>query len=223
MYDPNENNLYIIGGKKITSCEYYSINDKEIKILPNLINDRANSSCILSNNKIFVFFGFSYEKNDYVKNIEYIDYNTKEKWIELKDINYLTKNISFDIESASTLYYNHNQDKILIYAGIQGEEEEFITEYYLVYDTKNNTIDKIKKWNLHQYKFIGKRWKFYNLKNSDPKGFHFAKNNRFLLIENIDIEGYKENNNIDILIDYKNNVHFIMQEKEKIDIYKRNI
>ena len=61
------------------------------------------------------------------------------------------------------------------------------------------------------------------MKKSDPKGFHFAKNNRFLLIENIDIEGYKENNNIDILIDYKNNVHFIMQEKEKIDIYRGNI
>ena len=135
--------IYILlEGRKLLRV---NINDKEIKILPNLINDKANSSCILTNNKFFVFLGFFYEKNDYVKNIEYIDYNTKEKWIELKDINYLTRNISFDIESVSTLYYNHNQDKIHIYAGIQGEEEEFITEYYLVYDTKNNTIDKIKK------------------------------------------------------------------------------
>ena len=223
MLDNKENNLYIFGGKTIKSCEYYSFNDKQIKNLPDLIYDRANASFIISNNKIFGFFGFSYEKNDYVKSIEYIDYNTKEKWFELKDINILNKDISFDVESVSTMYYKKNNDKILIYSGIQGENEDFITEYYLLYDSKNNTIDKIKKWDLQQYKYIGKRWKFYTLKRSDPKGFHFAKNSRFLFIENKMIDGYKENDTIDILIDYKNNIHYITQEKEKIDIYRGNL
>ena len=223
MYDENENILYIFGGKKIRVCECYCFNEKEIKSLPNLITDRANASCIISDNKIFAFFGFSYEKNDYAKSIEYIDYNTKEKWVELKDINFLKNNISFDVESVSTMYYKHNKDQIMIYAGIQGENEDFVTEYYLVYDSKNNSIDKIKKWNVQKYKFMSKRWKFYNLKRSDPKGFHFAKNNRFLLIENVAVDGYKESDIIDILIDYKNNVHYILQEKEKIDIYRGNI
>ena len=100
-----------------------------------------------------------------------------------------------------------------------------MTEYYLLYDTKNNTMDKIKKWNLQQYKYMGRRWKFYNFKRSDQKGFHFAKNNRFLLLENISVEGYTENDiiNVNVLIDYKNNVHFIFQDKEKIDIYRGNI
>ena len=33
-------------------------------------------------------------------------------------------------------------------------------------------------------------------------------------------ESYSDNDNIDILIDYKNNVHYILQEKQKIDIYR---
>ena len=111
----------------------------------------------------------------------------------------------------------------MIYAGIEGDDEDFVTEYYLVYDTINNTMDKIKKWSLQQYKYIGKRWKFYNFKRSDPKGFHFAKNNRFLLLENINVDGYNEEDVIDILIDYKNNVHYILQGKEKIDVYRGNI
>ena len=109
-----------------------------------------------------------------------------------------------------------------IYSGIQGDEEDFVTEYYLLYNAKDNTIEKINKWKLSQYRFFGKRWKNYNLKKNDPKGFHFAKNTRFLSM-NKTVDGYDEKDNIDVLIDYKNNVHFILQEKELIDIYRGNV
>ena len=224
MYDDIADCLYVFGGKNTTFCEYYSVLEKKIYKLPNLIYDRANASFIISNNKIYGFFGFSYEKDTYVKTIEYIDYNKKDKWIELKNIKLLKSDIHFDIESISTMYYKQNYDKILIYAGIQGEDEEFVTDYYLLYDAKNNTMDKIKKWDLNQYKRLGIFWKEYILKKNDPKGFHFAKNSRFIeLPENYICEGYNENDLIDILIDYKNNVHFILQEKEKIDIYRGEI
>ena len=224
MYDSNKKCLYVFGGKKSTSCEYYSLSDKKIYQLPNLISDRANSSFIISNNKIYGFFGFSYEKDIYVKTIEYIDYNKKDKWIELSNIGLLKNNISFDIESVSTMYYKQNTNQILIYSGIQGEDEDFITEYYLLYDVKNNTMDKINKWNLKQYKYMGNSWKDYEIKSGDPKGFHFAKNSRFILMpKNCIPEGYNENDKIDILIDYKNNVHFIFQDKNKIDIYRGEI
>ena len=63
---------------------------------------------------------------------------------------------------------------------------------------------------------MGKKWKNYNFKKNDPKGFHFAKNSRFLLLpKNGSYEGYNEKDPIDILIDYKNNVHYIQQDKEK--------
>ena len=224
MYDKKSNNLYVFGGRKITACEYYSFSTKKIYKLPDLIIDRANASFIISNNKIYGFFGFSYLKDYYANTIEYIDYNKKDKWVELDDIKLLKNNIKFDIESSSTMYYKQNNNQILIYSGIQGNNEDFITQYYLLYDTKNNTMDKLNKWNLNQYKYIGNDWKKYEMKINDPKGFHFAKNSRFILMpKNATPEGYNVNDIIDILIDYKNNVHFINQDKQKIDIYRGEI
>ena len=224
MYDKNNKCLYVFGGKKTKSCEYYSFKDKKIYKLPDLTIDRANASFIISNNKIYGFFGFSYINETYAKTIEYIDYNKKDKWVVLNDIIFLKNDILFDIESVATMYYKSNKNKILIYCGIQGEEEEFITEYYLLYDSKINTMDKINKWNLNQYKYLDNFWKNYTLKNNDPKGFHFAKNSKFIsLPKKVVCDGYNENDLIDILIDYKNNVHFILQEKEKIDIYRGEI
>ena len=224
FFDNASNSLYVFGGKNIRSCEYYSFKDKKIYLLPELNIDRANASYIISNNKIFSFFGFCYTKNSYCNNIEYIDYTKKDRWIELKDITLLKKDISFDIESVSTMYYKNDKNLILIYCGIQGDEEEFVTEYYLVYDSINNTMDKINKFNLQQFKYIGKKWKNYTLKNSDQKGFHFAKNSKFLMLpKNNNYEGYNNNDNIEVLIDYKNNVHFIQQDKQKIDVYRNEL
>ena len=223
MYDTNSNCIYVFGGKKITSCEYYSFSSKKVYKLPDLITDRANASFIVSNNRIYGFFGFSYGKDTYAGNIEYMDYNKKDKWVELKNIKFLKNDISFDTESVSTMYYRQNPNQILIYCGIQGEEEDFVTDYYLLFDTSNNSMDKINKWNMQQYKNMGKRWKNYNLKNNDPKGFHFAKNSRFILLPKGSYEGYNERDPIDIMIDYKNNVHYILQEKQKIDVYRSEI
>jgi hypothetical protein len=222
--DNNSNCLFVFGGKNIKSCEYYSFNDKRIYKLPDLTTDRANSSYIVSNNKIFAFFGFNYSRNTYCNSIEYIDYIRKDRWLELKNIQLLKNNISFDMESVSTMYYNNNPNLIMIYCGIQGDEEDFITEYYLIYDAQKNTMDRINKWNVQQYKSMGKNWKSYIFKKNDPKGFHFAKNSRFLKLPmNNNYEGYNYKDNIDVLIDYKNNVHFILQDKQKIDIYRNEL
>ena len=221
MYDPKSNCLFFFGGKHTTSCEYYCLSDKKIYKLPELNSDRANASYIISNNKIFAFFGFSYENEKYVNTIEYIDYIKKDKWVVLNNIKLLNNNISFDIESVSTMYYRQDNNKILLYAGIQGEDEEFITEYYLLYDVKKNSINKIKKWKVNQYKISDNIWNEYTLTKNDPKGFHFAKNSRFILLpKNYVSEGYNKNDIINILIDYKNNVHYILQDKEIIDIYR---
>jgi hypothetical protein len=221
LFDEKKNNLYIFGGKNTTSCEYYSFKDKKVYKFPDLLIDRANASFIISDNKIFGFFGFCYSKDDYAKSIEYIDYNKPEKWNELTNIKLLQNDITFDLESVSTMYYKHNNNTILIYSGIQGEDEDFVSDYYLIYDVKNNTMNKINKWNVKQFKISGKNWKDYSMKSSDPKGFHFAKNSRFILLpKECNSKGYMGNDVIDILIDYKNNVHYILQEKQMIDIYR---
>ena len=218
LIDDKRGNIFIFGGKKEKSCEYYNINDKMIYKMPDLIIDRANASFIISNNKIFGFFGYSYKNNNYANSIEYIDYNSKEKWYEIKDIKILQNDITFDMESIATFYYKNNEEEIIIYNGIKGDNEDFITDYYMIYNTKDNTLNKVKSWEIKQFKSIGKRWKNYILKKIDPQGFHFAKNTHFLNINNL--EGYS---NLNILIDYKNNIHFVEQDKEKIEIYRGNI
>ena len=57
-------------------------------------------------------------------------------------------------------------------------------------------------------RFTGTRWRNYTLSKRDPAGFHFAKNSNFLeKPKGIEIDGYE--NDINLLIDYKNNVHFV--------------
>ena len=222
----SENILYVFGGEKSKSCEYYSLIDKKINELPDLNTDRANASFIILNNKIYGFFGFSYNSDTFANNIEFLNLDTKDKWEILTDIKMLKNNIEFNMESISTIYDKNNPNKVMIYSGIQGENEDFINDFYLLYDAKENTMDKIDKWNVDQYKYYGKRWKNYVLRKKDPPGFHFAKNSNFLKIPgDIKIEGYENNKEeyIDVLIDYKVNVHFIFQDKKKIDIYRGDI
>ena len=223
LLDKEYNRIFVFGGKNTKKCEYYSFNDKNIYSIPDLVIDRANGSFIICNEKIYGFFGFSYKNNKYCGNIEYIDLKKLDKWYEVKNIKLMDENINipFDIESVSTINYKEDENKILIYGGIQGENEDFVIDYYL-YDTKENSLDLINKWENKIFKYVGTRWRNSNLTKKDPAGFHFAKNSSFLkLPKKAKIEDYE--GEIYLMMDYRNNVHFIDQDKMCIDIYKSDI
>ena len=222
LLDKEYNRIFALGGKEIIKCEYYSFNDKKVYEMPDLTIDRANASFIICNNKIYGFFGFSYKNNKYCGTIEVIDNRKLDKWSEVKDIKILNEKLNLQIESVSTINYKENKDKILIYAGIQGDNEEFVKDYYYLYDTKENSIDLIEKWNNTIRKYVGSRWRFSNLSKKDPAGFHFAKNSNFLKIPKaVNIEEYE--NDIYLLMDYKNNIHLIDQDEKTIDIFKSEL
>ena len=223
LLDKEFNRIFVFGGKNSKKCEFYSFTDKTTNTMPELTIDRANGSFIFCNGKIFGFFGFSYKNNKYCGNIEYIDLKKLDKWIEVKNIKLLDENINgnFDIESVSTINYEEDKNKILIYGGIQGENEDFVIDYYL-YDTKANTINIINKWENKILKYVGSRWRNSNLSKKDPIGYHFAKNSNFLkLPQKAKVEDYE--GDIYLMMDYRNNVHFIDQEQKCIDIYKSDI
>ena len=222
LLDKEYNRLFILGGKETTKCEYYSFVDKKIYSMPDLTIDRANAAFIICNNKIYGFFGFSYKNNKYCGNIECIDNRRLDKWSELKNIKILNENINFEVESISTINYGEDENKILLYSGIQGDNEDYISENYYLFDTKDNSIDLIEKWYSKIMKYVSSRWRNSNLTKKDPSGYHFAKNSNFLkLSKNINIEGYEDD--IYLLMDYKNNVHFINQEQKTIDIFKSEL
>ena len=222
LLDKEYNRLFVFGGKQTTICEYYSFNDKKIYNIPSLTIDRANASFTLYNNKIYGFFGFSYKNNKYCGTIECIDNRKLDKWSEIKNIKLLNENISFEVESVSTISYKEDNNKILLYGGIQGDNEDYVVDNYYLYDTKENTMDLIEKWYNKIMKYVGSRWRNSNLTKKDPAGYHFAKNSNFLkLPKSLNIEGYEDD--IYLLMDYKNNVHFIDQDQKTIDIYKSDI
>ena len=223
LLDKEFNRIFVFGGKNSKKCEFYSFTDKTTNTMPELTIDRANGSFIFCNGKIFGFFGFSYKNNKYCGNIEFIDLKKLDKWIEVKNIKLLDENINgnFDIESVSTINYEEDKNKILIYGGIQGENEDFVIDYYL-YDTKANTINIINKWENKILKYVGSRWRNSTLSKKDPIGYHFAKNSNFLkLPQKAKVEDYE--GDIYLMMDYRNNVHFIDQEQKCIDIYKSDI
>ncbi len=145
-----------------------------------------------------------------------------DKWTEVQDIKILNDKINFEVESISTNNYMDNKDKILIYAGIQGENEDYITDFYYLYDTKENSIDLVEKWENRVLRFTGSRWRNSNLTKNYPSGSHFAKNSNFLrLPKSVSIEGYEDD--LYLLMDYKNIVHFINQDQKAINIYKGDV
>ena len=222
LLDKEFNRLFVFGGKETTKCEYYSFSDKKLYEVPDLTIDRANGAFIICNNKIYGFFGFTYKNNKFCGNIECIDNKKLDKWSEVQDINILNDKINFEVESVSTINFKENKDKILIYAGIQGENEDYITDYYYLYDTKENSIDLVEKWENRVLRYTGSRWRNSSLTKKDPAGFHFAKNSNFLrLPKSVSIEGYEDD--LYLLMDYKNNVHFINQDQKAIDIYKGDV
>ena len=222
LLDKEYNRLFVFGGKETTICEYYSFNDKKVYNMPSLTIDRANASFTLFNNKIYGFFGFSYKKNKYCGTIECIDNRKLDKWSEIKNIKLLNENISFEVESVSTLNYKDDDNKILLYAGIQGDNEDYVIENYYLYDTKENSMDLIEKWSNKIMKYVGSRWRNSNPTKKDPSGYHFAKNSNFLILpKSANIDGYEDD--IYLLMDYKNNIHIIDQDQKIIDIYKSDI
>ena len=222
LLDQEYNRLFVLGGKKTTKCEYYSFKEKEIYSIPDLTIDRANASFIICKNKIDGFFGFSYKNNKYCGTIEFIDNKNLDEWSEIKNIKLLNEKINLELKSFATINYKEDKNKILIYSGIKGVNEESIIDNFYLYDTRDNSINLIKNWNYNIMKYVNSRWKFSDLNKKDPTGFHFDKNSNFLkLPKSANLEGYEEET--DILMDYNNNIHFIEQGQKIIDIFTNEI
>ena len=224
LLDKNNNRIFVFSGKNTKTCEFYSFKDKNIYKIGDMITDRANASFVINDNKIYGFFGFSYQKDNYANNIEFIDYNKLEKWEEMNINNFKFNSnheIRFDIESVGTIKFGNESNKIIIYSGIQGENEDYITDYYYIFDSINKTFSKVNKCVTNQYKYNLYKWKKYKDNERDLKGFHFSKNSNFLILpKDVIIDNYPEN--MAVLIDYTNNIHFIDDKLNIFDIYRSN-
>ena len=224
LLDQENNRIFILGGKNTNLCESYSFDDQKINEIPNLNFDRANASYIISNNKIFGFFGFSFKKGKYICNIEYIDKNKLDKW-DIINLNFDFKkdSLPFHLRNISTFNYENEQNRIIIYGGKQGKNETVIDGYYYVYEVDKNKFEKMEGL----YYNIIKDLKSINIwKNSelidalDKNGFYFDKQKQIIELPEEDkiIDGY--NIYTSVIIDSENNIHYLTNNQKYITVYK---
>ena len=219
-----ENNRILIFGGKTNICEIFSFDTEEVKEIPNLNFDRASASYIISKDKVFGFFGFSFKKGKYLYNIEYINKNILDKW-EVIDLNFKSKEdeLSFHLKNISTFNYENDQNKIIIYGGKQGRNEKTIDGYYYLYEVDKNKFLKMEGlyYNIiKDLKFIN-IWKNSELIDFEEKSvFFFDKQKQILELPDEDkiIDGH--NIYTSIIIDSENNIHYLTNNQKYITVYK---
>ena len=110
QYDNNK--LICISGMKSSSVELYNIKDNQWSELSKMNRVHCESAYIIINNNIlYSFFGFDYENNCYIEDIEYLNLNNSlSKWEILKT------NLKINIRGHSVFnLYNENSENLKLF------------------------------------------------------------------------------------------------------------
>ena len=210
----DKDKIYILGGKNNITCEYYDFEKENIELMPPLNNDRVNSSFCFGKNKIFSFFGYSYNKNAYLSNIEFIDKNLLDKWSEIN----LDISIEKPITNFSLFNFDKGENKIYIYGG-KKEKKNSDENYYYIYDIEKNNFEKIE----NVFYNIKKEYKRFTVKKYDEEKnkneFFFDKQKQFVEISE-EFELDKNCENICVIPDSDNNIHFLTKNRNCVNIYQ---
>ena len=225
LFDKENKRIFVFSGKNNKICEYYSFNDKKVYKMPELNIDRTNSSFIIHKNRIYCFFGYSYLNEKYNNTIEYIDIQKLDNWEIIPKINY----DNFNIEYMATLNFKEEYNNIYLYCGIKYNDDKRIEDNIIIFDTESNQINIIKEFNCTQYKLIGSRWRKCDITNEKEKRFIFEKNTNFIQLpyieNNTNSEIYDNTNKLDfnnvkVLIDGSNNIHYFLYDSKHIEIFR---
>lgn len=73
----------------------YDIEHDEWSRLPNMREFRSDSSCLVTNDMLFVAGGFNGES--YLKSVEYYDFRNTNCWVKLADLNYMRSGMNLHI------------------------------------------------------------------------------------------------------------------------------
>ena len=226
LLDSKYNRIFVFSGKNIKICEYFSFTEEKIYKIPQLSSDRTNASFTIHNNKIYCFFGYSSLKRKYSNTIEYIDIQKLDQWKVITKI--ISDFDNFYIEKmASAIFREKEPDCIYLYCGIKKSQDndKKVEDNIVKFDTKNNKIEIVKNIKFTEYKFIGSRWRKSDLSDK----FEFERNNNFLELpphlnnskdtSNVFVTHLESNNN-KVLIDSKNNVHFLFYDSKNVEIFR---
>lgn len=224
LFDINKNRIIVFSGKKENKCEIFSFKDKNVTEIGKLNIDRVYASYAISNNKILCFFGYSYNKKQYLNNIEIISYDKLDKW----EIKYINTKIDFNIERCANIIYDYNKNEIYLYIERKNYELNLIKRTINIYDINKNEI--IKKKTIEKVKHIEENclWKYLNDEKKEEYNdneFYFGNNSNFLELPKEINNNYFDNNsdNIAVILDNKNNVHYFYKNELKFEVYSKSL
>ena len=204
LLDKENGKFFVFGGKNTKSCEYYDIKNETVKELPNLNIDRANSTFIISNNKIFGFFGFSHKKDKFINTIEYINLYKLDKWVLVNINNY---DLDFYTLNIPLLNLEISQNQIYIYCAKKSNDFIFVDDSYYVYNVSENNLKKCTELS-HRICRSNEKASDRKKYEFDKRGYFFDKNSRFIKIpDGEDIKGCEDNTFV--MIDNESNIHYI--------------
>ena len=198
------NKLICLSGKNNSTVEIYNIKENKWKYLPNMNRAHCESSyIILNNNILFSFFGFDYEKNLFISDIEYLNLNnTYLNWKIMK----INEKIYIKGHNLFSLYNHYKQNyKIFI---IGGENNSFINQGIIEIELIDFKIKYLDGLNKH--------FKSKNRENKDAEKIIFS-NPFFSYFDTITNKKYMYN------IDQNLNAHIIDIDTLEHNIYKCHI
>ena len=215
----DKDKIFILGGKNSNIVEYYDFNSEKNELIPQLNIDRANSSFCFCDNKIYGFFGYSYNKGKCLFNIEYIDKNKLDKWNLINLDNNINININSHLINVSLFNSDKEKNIIYIYGGKQEKNNNLEEKCYYIYDIEKNHFEKIE----NVFFNIKKEYKRFTVKKYDEEKnkneFFFDKQKQFIEIsEEFEID--KNNENISVITDSDNNIHFLTKNRNCVNIYQ---
>ena len=136
---PYLNSICALGGHNSTDVEIFSLEEKNWTNLPDLNYPREGAACCIINDTfLYCFFGYDTENSTYLTSIEKFDLVYKENWEVLNP--YGNKSFMKKKYCGCVKYRKNFEENIYIVGGINVFNSE--CKDCLIYDDKNNTIEK---------------------------------------------------------------------------------
>ena len=223
----NHEQILCISGINSVGVEMYYIKDNIWLNLPKMNYSHSESSYMIYNNKIiFSFFGYDYDNNKYINDVEFLvlkNYYSEEFWSEIK-INSNSNNLNYNLRNHSIFYRtnkeNNNSKDIFIVGGYNdyGRNNGLI-QVFIEENKKNNYefVINFKKYEENKIKVKGNNNISLDKYNSMDNIFLFTNEfNQFLDEENNLFYSYNHDNNFNIhIIDNFTLKHTIYRNKLK--------
>ena len=213
----NSEKIMCISGINTCEVEIYSIKDNIWLNIPRMNCPHYESGYLVyNNNLIFSFFGYDYEKNKYIEDVEYIE--IKKYYIE-NAWNKINININNKLRSHA-IFFRINKEK-------NDEKQIFIVGGYNNHGRNNGLIQiliekKDNNFNVNFKKFEENKVK---MKGSNLNVDKYNNNDNIFLFQNEFYQFFDEENNLFYNYNYdcNFNIHIIDNFTLKHTIYKNKL